>query len=105
MPGRRALPIRRSEREEMVAYIHGIDPQGDIAHILVYKRGARVRFTGKLGAHQVSPSKSAALAQWTQEAETVWQLDDAIGIPRGWMNDPKIREKLELMNTNAAQKK
>ena len=25
---------RKYDREEMVAYIHGIDPNGDIAHIL-----------------------------------------------------------------------
>lgn len=30
---------RKFDREVMVAYIHGIDPNGDLAHIVVYKKG------------------------------------------------------------------
>jgi hypothetical protein len=98
-------PARRYEREEMVAYIHGIDPQGDVAHILVHKKGNSVRFSGKLGEHKVSPSNAGDLEQWVNEAETVWGLDAAIGVPRGFMNSPESLEKMEMLNINAAKKK
>src|SRR4051795_6884053 len=52
-------PLRRTEREELVAYIHGIDPEGELAHILVHQRGNSIRFSGRLGAHNVSPSNSS----------------------------------------------
>jgi hypothetical protein len=104
MPPRRR-PLRHTEREELVAYIHGIDPGGDIVHILVHKRGNNVRFSGMLGAHAVSPSNSADLDKWIREAEQVWSLDSAIGISRSWMNIPETLEKLELMKIKAAEKK
>ena len=53
MPARRA-PGRKREHEDMVAYIHEIEPSGDVAHILVHQKGNSVRFSGKLGEHQVS---------------------------------------------------
>jgi hypothetical protein len=98
-------PQRNTEREELVAYIHGIDPGGDVVHILVHKRGKNVRFSGKMGAHQVSPSNSGDLEQWVQEAEQVWTLDETIGVLRGWMNIPETLEKMEMMNVKAAEKK
>src|ERR1044072_2257277 len=97
MANRRRTPPRNTEREELVAYIHGIDPEGDIAHILVHKRGRSVRFSGKLGTHQVSPSQSADLEKWVQEAESVWRLAETMGIPRSWMNIPETLEKLEAL--------
>jgi hypothetical protein len=101
----RRTPARGFDREEMVAYIHGIDPDGDVAHILVHKRGNRIRFSGRLGAHEVSPPNSAELERWVKEAEKVWGLNDTIGIPRGWMNMPETVEKIASMNVNAAKKK
>jgi hypothetical protein len=98
-------PARRYEREEMVAYIHGIDPQGEVAHILVHKKGDSVRLSGKFGEHKVSRSNEADLEKWIHEAATVWALNDAIGIPRGWMNKPENLEKIELINIKAAEKK
>jgi hypothetical protein len=97
-------PLRRTEREELVAYIHGIDPVGELAHILVHQRGNSVRFSGRLGAHTVSPSNSSDLEKWV-EAKSVWELDETIGIPRSWMNTPEILERIELMRVKAMQKK
>lgn len=104
MQARRGPP-RHSEREELVAYIHGIDPEGEVAHILVHKKGSSVRFSGKLGAHKVAPSNSADLEKWVREAETVWELGDTLGIPRSWMNIPETLEKIETMTVKAAAKK
>ena len=101
----RRRPSRKFEREEVVAYIHGIDLQGNVAHILVHQRGGNVRFSGKLGEHKVSPWNAAELTNWVREASAVWKLDDAIGIPRGWMNTPEILAKLELIKINAAKRK
>ncbi len=98
-------PLRRTEREELVAYIHGIDPAGELAHILVHQRGNSVRFSGRLGEHIVSPSNSSDLEKWVREAKSVWKLDETIGIPRSWMNTPEILEKIEMMRVNAMQKK
>ena len=98
-------PLRRTQREELVAYIHGIDPEGELAHILVHQRGSSVRFSGKLGAHNVSPSNSSDLEKWVQEAKIVWKLDEVIGIPRSWMNTPETLEKIEMMRMKAMQKK
>jgi hypothetical protein len=95
---------RKYDREEMVAYIHGIDPDGDVAHILVHKKGDSVRFSGKLGEHKLASSKSAGLPKWVQEAETMWGLQEAIGIEKGGMNAETL-EKIELMNVSAARKK
>jgi hypothetical protein len=95
---------RKYDREEMVAYIHGIDPNGDVAHILVHKKGDSVRFSGKLGEHKSASSRSAGLPNWVQEAETMWGLEEAIGIERGGMN-AEILEKIESMTVSAAQKK
>ena len=95
---------RKYDREEMVAYIHGIDPNGDIAHILVHKKGERVRFSGKLGDHTLASSKSAGIPTWVEEAETKWGLEEAIGIERGGMNAETL-EKIEMMNVSAARKK
>ena len=97
--------LRRTEREEFVAYIHGIDPEGELAHILVHQRGNSVRFSGKLGAHNVSPSNSSDLEKWVREAQIVWELDETIGVPRSWMNTPETLEKIEMMRIKAMQKK
>ena len=101
---RRGSP-RRTAREELVAYIHGVDPEGELAHILVHQRGNSIRFSGRLGAHSVSPSNSSDLEKWVQEAKIVWELDETIGIPRSWMNTPEILEKIEMMRVKAMQKK
>jgi hypothetical protein len=95
---------RKFDREEMVAYIHGIDPNGDVAHVLVHKKGDSVRFSGKLGEHKLASSKSAGLPEWIQEAETTWGLEEAIGTERGRMN-AEILEKIESMTVSAARKK
>ena len=97
-------PGRKREYENMVAYIHGIDPSGDVAHILVHQKGDRVRFSGKLGEHQVSPLNAGNLEKWVLEAATVWELEDAIGVPRGW-NVPETFKKIETMNIKAEEKK
>lgn len=96
---------RIAEREELVAYIHGIDSHGDMAHILVHKRGSNIRFSGKLGAHTIATSKSADLDQWVHEAQAVWGLDDIIGVPRSWMNTPETLERIAAMNTRAVERK
>ena len=101
---RRGSP-RRTAREELVAYIHGVDPEGELAHILVHQRGNSVRFSGRLGDHKVSPPHSSDLEKWVQEAKIVWELDETIGIPRSWMNTPEILEKIEMMRVKAMQKK
>ena len=98
-------PLRRNEREELVAYIHGIDPEGELAHILVHQRGSSIRFSGRLGAHNVSPSNSSDLEKWVQEAKIVWELDETIGVPRSWTNTSEILEKIETMKVKALQKK
>jgi hypothetical protein len=98
-------PLRRNEREELVAYIHGIDPEGELAHILVHQRGSIIRFSGRLGAHNVSPSNSSGLEKWVQEAKIVWELDETIGIPRSWTSTPETLEKIEMMRVKATQKK
>src|SRR3954470_9533387 len=98
-------PRRRTEREEFVAYIHGIDLEGELAHILVHQRGNSIRFSGRLGVHNISPSNSSDLEKWVQEAKIVWELDETIGIPRSWMNTPEILEKIEMMRAKATQKK
>jgi hypothetical protein len=98
-------PARRFEREEMVAYIHGIEPNGDIAHILVHKKGTSVRFSGRLGEHKVAVPNAEDLEHWVSEAESVWGLEAAIGVPKGYMNSPEILEKIELMNAKATAKK
>jgi hypothetical protein len=97
-------PGRKREYENMVAYIHGIDPSGDVAHILVHQKGDRVRFSGKLGEHQVSPSNAGNLEKWVLEAATVWELEHAIGVSRGW-NIPETLKKIEMMNIKAEEKK
>ena len=104
MGPRRGSP-RSTEREELVAYIHGIDPEGEVVHVLVHKRGGNVRFSGKLGPHKVSPSNSRDLERWVHEAETVWGLDETIGITRSWMNIPETLEKIEAMGVKAAEKR
>jgi hypothetical protein len=96
---------RGAEREELVAYIHGIDPEGELVHVLVHKRGGSVRFSGKMGAHKVSPSNSRDLQKWVHEAESVWGLDDTIGVARSWMNTPESLEKIAAMGLKAAEKK
>ena len=98
-------PLRRNEREELVAYIHGIDSEGELAHILVHQRGRSIRFSGRLGEHNVSPPNSSDLEKWVQEAKVVWELDEAIGIPRSWTNTPETLEKIEKMRVKAIQKK
>src|SRR5215203_5577448 len=97
-------PGRKREYENMVAYIHGIDPSGDVAHILVHQKGDRVRFSGKLGEHQGSPSNAENLQKWIFEAETVWELEDAIGVMRGW-NAAETLGQIETLNIKAAKKK
>src|SRR4051812_31112611 len=104
MAFRRGAP-RRTEREELVAYIHGIDPEGELAHILVHQRGNSIRFSGKLGEHKVSPPNSSDLEKWVQEAKIVWGLVEAIGIPRNWTNTPETLEKIETMRKKAMQEK
>src|ERR1041385_6197641 len=98
-------PLRRNEREELVAYIHGIDPAGELAHILVHQRGNSIRCSGRLGAHNVSPSNSSDLEKWVQEAKIVWKLDETIGVPRSWTNTSETLEKIETMRIRAVQKK
>jgi len=96
---------RKHDREEMVAYLHGIDPQGNVAHLLVYKKGDRVRFTGELGNHEVARANAADLEEWIREAETACGLIDVLGVYRGWMQTPENLEKFEVLNANAAKKK
>ena len=98
-------PLRRNEREELVAYIHRIDPKGELAHILVHQRGNSVRFSGRLGEHKVSPAYSSDLEKWVQEAKIVWELDETIGMPRSWTNTSEMLEKIEMMRVKAMQKK
>jgi hypothetical protein len=96
---------RKYDREEMVAYLHGIDPQGNVAHLLVYKKGDRVRFTGEFGNHDVPRENAADLGEWIREAETACGLIDVLGVHRGWMHTPENLEKFELLNANATKKK
>src|SRR5215212_8125098 len=98
-------PLRRNEREELVAYIHGIDPEGELAHILVHQRGSSIRFSGRLGTHNVSPSNSSDLEKWVREAKIVWELDETIGVPRSWTNTSETLERIETMRLKAMQKK
>jgi hypothetical protein len=98
-------PAGRYEREELVAYIHGIDLEGEVAHILVHKRGSNIRFSGKLGDHKVASSNAGDMASWVCEAEAVWGLGGTFGVARGWMNVPETLEKMELLNIKAAEKK
>src|SRR5215475_3886444 len=72
-------PTRRFDREELVAYIHGIDREGEVAHIVVHKRGNFIRFSGRLGDHRVTQSNSGDLDNWVHEAETVgvWRRPSA----------------------------
>src|SRR3979411_741594 len=95
---------RKYDREEIVAYIHGIDLNGDVAHVLVHKKGDSVRLSGKLGEHRLASSKSAGLSEWVQEAETMWGLEETIGTQRGRMNGEAL-EKIESMTDSAARKK
>ena len=97
-------PARNREYENVVAYIHGIEPTGDVAHILVHQKGDAVRFSGKLGEHRVSKPNAGGLEKWVLEAAAVWDLDDAFGVPRGW-NNPEVLEKIKMMNTKGAEKK
>lgn len=64
-----------------------------------------MRFSGRLGAHNVAAANAADLEKWVHEAETVWELDGAFGIPRGWSNIPETLEKMELLNINAAKRR
>lgn len=95
----------RGERENLVAYIHGIDTEGEVAHILVHQRGNNIRLFGRLGAHEFSSSNAGDMDKWISEAEAVWGLEAAIAIPRGWMNSPETLEKIKLLNITAAKKK
>jgi hypothetical protein len=97
-------PSRRNEREELVAYIHGIEADGEIAHILVHKRGANVRFSGRLGDHQVASSNRDDMEKWVSEAATVWGLDAAFGALRSWATAPDALEKMELLKLKAAER-
>ena len=45
------------------------------------------------------------LEKWVEEAKIVWELDETIGIPRGWVNTPETLEKIEIMRVKAMQKK
>jgi hypothetical protein len=96
---------RRSEREEVIAYLHGIDGNGDLAHILVHQRGASIRFSGGLGQHNVARSNSDDLEHWIQEAEAVWGLEATIGVLRGRMTTPETLQKIDALNVTAAKKK
>jgi hypothetical protein len=103
MPARR-MPARRFEREELVAYIHGIAPTCEVVHILVNKRGDSVRFSGALGNHQVSNENKADLEAWIIEAATLWNLNDAIGMMKSWYV-PDALEQMEILNNKAAERK
>lgn len=89
----------------MVAYIHGIDPQGNVASLLVHKRGSKVRFTGALGDHDVAASNAGDLSEWVHEAESACGLINVLGVPRGWMHTPDSLAKFELLTASAAKKK
>jgi hypothetical protein len=84
---------RRTEHEEVVAYLHGIDDKGDLAHILVRQRGTSIPFSGGLGQHTVNRSNSDDLEQWIKEAEGVWGLEATIGVLHGRMTTPESFEK------------
>jgi hypothetical protein len=100
-------PAARSkfEREETVAYLHGIDAGGNVVHLLVNKRGSKVRFTGGLGQHDVSTQNSGDLENWVNEAQTALGLADVMGAHRGWTNTPEYIEKYDLLNATAEKKK
>jgi hypothetical protein len=100
----RTVP-RTREREEMVAYLHGIDPQGNVTHLLVHKKGDKVRFTGRVENHEVARSNTADLEDWVREAETACGLLDVLGVMRGCMDTPGNLEKFELLNASAAKKR
>ena len=93
MPERRMSP-RRVEREQLVAYLHGIDPQGEVVHVLVHKRGGGVKFSGAIQTHTVSAGNSTDLQKWIREAEGVLGLEDVIGIHREWVNMPETLKGL-----------
>ncbi len=96
---------RRFEREEMVAYLHGIDPEGNVVNLLVHKKGSRVRFTGGLGAHDVAMVNAGDLENWIQEAQTACGLADVMGVHRGWTNTPEYVAKYDQLNAIAKKKK
>jgi hypothetical protein len=98
-------PARKFEREEMVAYLHGIDAEANVVHLLVHKRGSKVRFTGGFGKHEVSPKNSGDLEQWVDEAQSALGLTDVIGVLRGWTAAPENVEKFAQLNALADIKK
>lgn len=93
------------ERERVVAYIHGIDPNGDVVHVLVHQRGVNVRFSSQLGNHEVDSRNATDLEKWMREAQSVWGLVEVFGVLRGWMQAPENIEKLESLNKRAAEKR
>jgi hypothetical protein len=96
---------RKREYEQMVGYLHGIDAQGNVAHLMVHKKGDRIRFTGEAVNHEVERSSSVELEDWVREAETECGLVEVMGVLRGYMNTPENLAKFELLNASAANKK
>jgi hypothetical protein len=96
---------RKYEREQTVAYLHGIDPEGNVVNLLVNKRGTKVRFTGGFGQHDVASQNSDDLEKWVHEAQTAFGLADVMGVHRGWTNTPEYMEKFALLNATAEKKK
>jgi hypothetical protein len=104
MPERRMSP-RRTEREQLVAYLHGIDPQGEVVHVLVHKRGRDVKFSGGVQSHTVSAGNSGDLQRWIREAEGVLGLEEVIGVHREWVNIPETLKKIDDLSAKAEEKK
>src|SRR6185312_9528855 len=100
----RTIGLKR-DREELVAYIHGVDPEYNMVHVLVHKKGKDVRFSGEMGSHKVSPSNARDLPRWMQEAQMVWKLYEVMGVPRDQMLEAGTLRKLEVMEFKAAKKK
>src|SRR5215203_5278985 len=104
MAERRMSP-RRTEREQLVAYLHGIDPQGEIVHVLVHKHGRNVKFSGGVKAHVVSTQNSADLERWIREAEGALGLEEVIGVHREWVNIPESLQRIDDLFAKAEEKK
>src|SRR5690348_14936174 len=100
MPVRRMSP-QRIERAQLVAYLHGIDPRGEIVHVLVHKSSKSIKFSGGVPAHTVPANNSGDLEKWIKEAESALGLEDVIGVYREWMNIPETLKKMQDLSEKA----
>ena len=91
--------------EEMLAAIYGLDQEGEVVRVWVYRQNKNVRLSGPLRSHIVHPSNKRDIEGWRREAARMWGLTDIVEFEPNLFHSELKNEIIEDLSAKSAERK